>query len=326
MRKALVVGIDFYSKISGLFGCVNDAHSVKSVLERNSDGTVNFAVKFLSATGTADTVSRADLKERVRDLFADDSEIALFYFAGHGHIEVTGGYLCASDCQTGDDGLALNDVLTLANASKARNKVIVLDSCHSGVAGNLPSSPQTAELSEGITILTASTAEQYATEANGCGVFTTLFVDALTGAAGNLVGAVTPGSVYAHIDQSLGPWEQRPVFKTNVKSFVSLRTVQPPITLADLQRITEFFPSAGFDFKLDPSFEPERPEGSPDSTVPPPNPENTAKFSILQKYNRVNLVVPVDAPHMWHAAMGSKSCKLTVLGEHYRRLVAQKRI
>lgn len=56
------------------------------------------------------------------------------------------------------------------------------------------------------------------------------------------------------------------------------------------------------------------------------DPVNTAKFAILQKYNRVNLVVPVDAPHMWHAAMGSKACKLTVLGEHYRRLVKKGQI
>ena len=54
-------------------------------------------------------------------------------------------------------------------------------------------------------------------------------------AAANLVGDITPGSVYAHIDQSLGPWAQRPVFKTNVKTFVSLRQTGPPIALADLQ-------------------------------------------------------------------------------------------
>lgn len=317
MRKALVVGIDFYAKIKGLHGCVNDAHSVKGVLERNSDGTVNFGVNLLTGTNDGDAISRTELKEQVRELFAGDSEIALFYFAGHGYIEATGGYLCASDCQTGDDGLPLGDVLTLANQSKARNKIIILDSCHSGIAGAHPLTPQSAELSEGLTILTASTAEQYATEENGSGVFSTLLVDALNGSAGNLVGDVTPGSVYAHIDQSLGPWDQRPVFKTNVKSFVSLRKVQPPISLADLQRIAEFFPAPGFEFKLDPSYEPEG--GSPKQ-------ENTRVFAILQKYNRVNLVVPVDAPHMYHAAMGSKSCKLTVLGEHYRRLVAQKRI
>ena len=73
--------------------------------------------------------------------------------------------------------------------------------------------PANADLKEGTTILTASTADQYATEKNGAGVFTTLLVDALNGAACNLVGDVTPGSVYAHIDQSLGPWDQRPVFR-----------------------------------------------------------------------------------------------------------------
>jgi hypothetical protein len=29
---------------------------------------------------------------------------------------------------------------------------------------------------------------------------------------------------------------------------------------------------------------------------------------------------------MWHAAMRSTGCRLTVLGVHYRRLVATKRI
>jgi hypothetical protein len=261
-RKALVVGINHYTHGATLFGCVDDAHAVKGVLERHSDGSVNFAVKLLTGTGPNDTVRRSELKESIRALFADDNEIALFYFA--------------------------------------------------------------AELTEGLTILTASTAEQYATEENTGGVFTSLFIDALNGPAGNLVGDVTPGSVYAQIDQSLGPWEQRPVFKTNVKSFVSLRKVQPPITLLELQRITEFFPSAGFEFKLDPTFEPELKGRDPG--MPPPDPRNTSRFAVLQKYNRVNLVSPVGAPHMWHAAMQSKSCKLTVLGEHYRRLRAKGRI
>lgn len=323
MRKALVVGIDYYDHASPLFGCVNDAHAVKAVLERHGDGSVNFDVRLLSGTGAHDAVTRGDLKDGVAELFRDDSDIALFYFAGHGHIEAAGGYLCGSDVKRGDDGLSLSEVLTIANASHAKNKVIVLDSCHSGIAGT-PAGQATAALSEGMTILTASTDEQYASEENDAGVFTSLFVDALMGAACNLVGDITPGSVYAHIDQSLGPWEQRPVFKTNVKSFVSLRKVPPSIALAELLRITEFFPQPGFEFRLDPSFEPElvgRPHGAP-----PPDPSNTTKFAILQKYNRTNLLVPVDAPHMWTAAMDSKACKLTVLGEHYRRLVAKKRI
>lgn len=324
MRKALVVGINYYEHVSSLYGCVDDAHAVKSVLERNSDGTVNFGVKLLTGTGSTLPVLRSELREQIQELFKGEYETAIFYFAGHGHIEVTEGYLIASDAKAGDEGIPLGEVLTFANQSDARNRIIVLDSCHSGIAGASSSAPTIAELKEGTTILTASTAEQYATEENGAGVFTTLFVDALEGAAGNLVGDVTPGSVYAHIDQSLGPWDQRPVFKTNVKSFVSLRKVQPPISLLELQQITEFFPSPGFEFRLDPSFEPELKGRDPD--MPPPDPENTRRFAVLQKYNRVNLVVPVDAPHMWHAAMGSKACKLTVLGGHYRGLVEQGRI
>lgn len=323
MRKALVVGIDHYVGVPRLFGCVNDAHSVKTVLERNSDGTVNFDVRLVTGTGPDDIVTRGDLRDAIEELFRGDSEIALLYFAGHGYVDATGGYLCGGDVRRGDDGVSLIDVLTWANKSAARNKVIILDSCHSGVAGNQPVT-HVVELTEGLTILSASTAEQYASEENGSGVFTTLFVDAMMGAAGNLVGEVTPGSVYAHIDQSLGSWEQRPVFKTNVKSFVSLRRVQPPIGLADLQRIVDLFPTPGFEYPLDPSYEPEV-QGRP-ADAPAPDPEHTAIFAVLQKYNRVNLVIPVGAPHMWHAAVESKTCKLTVLGEHYRRLVAKGRI
>lgn len=319
MRKALVVGVDYYANISPLFGCVNDAHSVKSALERHADGSVNFSTCLLTGTGATDTVTRGELRDRLVELFAADGDISLFYFAGHGYLDATGGFLLSSDSSRGDDGLALGDVLTLASNSKARNKLILLDSCHSGAAGVLPIAPQASVLTEGMTILTASTAEQYASEKNGAGVFTGLLVDALNGGAANLVGDITPGSVYAHIDRSLGEWDQRPVFKTNVKRFVSLRKVQPPISLGDLQRLPEFFPGPGAEFQLDPTYEPELKGRDPG--MPGPIAENVARFSILQKYNRVNLLVPVGAPHMWHAAMGSKSCKLTVLGEHYRSLV-----
>jgi hypothetical protein len=200
----------------------------------------------------------------------------------------------------------------------------VLDSCHSGIAGTPPEGGQLATLCEGLTVLTASTKDQYASEENGRGVFTTLFVDALSGSAANLTGDITPGSVYAHIDQSLGAWEQRPVFKTNVRQFVSLRRSSPPIPTEALRRITEFFPTAGFVFNLDPTFEPEM-KGR-DKGMPLPNPENVRKFAVLQKYNRLNLLVPDGAPHMWNAAMESKGCRLTALGEHYRRLVEKGRI
>lgn len=262
-------------------------------------------------------------------LFNDSPQVALLYFAGHGFVDETGGFLCPSDCQDGNDGLALNEVMTYARNSKAANKIIILDSCYSGVAANRPGGGGIAEISAGMTLLTASTENQSAYESGDVsGVFTNLLLDALGGAAANLVGEITPGSVYAHIDQSLGPWGgQRPVFKTNVEKFVSLRKAKPPIALAELLQLAEHFPVRGFKFQLDPSFEPERcQEQRDDPNIPPPDPVKNKIFAILQNYVKVNLVRPVDAPHMWHAAMASKSCELTVLGEHYRNLVADELI
>jgi len=327
MRKALIIGINYYSAFPPLAGCVRDAAAVANILARNDDGSTNFKTpNVLTASGSHDALSRSSLRDNIVELFQDDPEIALLYFAGHGYIDVTGGFICASDSRFGYEGLALNEVVAFARQSKARNKIIILDSCHSGVVGDRSGGQEIAELSQGMTLLTASTGDQKAYEGGSGigGVFTNLLIDALHGAAANLVGDVTPSSVYAHIDQSLGPWGgQRPVFKTNVKSFVSLRRAAPPISLHELKQLAIYFPEASFRFQLDPSFEPERSaEQMRDATLMKPNAANTAIFKILQNYARVNLLRPVDAPHMWHAAMGSKSCELTVLGEHYRRLVA----
>jgi hypothetical protein len=330
MRKAVVVGVDYYTAMPILFGCVTDAQSVMKALARHTDVSeaVNFDIKPLLGAGPTKPVSRDHLREVVHWLFADHAEIALLYFAGHGHIEPYGGYLCASDCRTGFDGLALSEVVTIANQSRAENRIIILDSCHAGAAGVNPSGPlgqQDTALAAGTTIFAASTAEQYSREPEGSGVFTSLLVEALNGAAGNLLGDVTLGGVHEHIDRSLGPWEQRPVFKTNMKRCVSLRRVSPPLVLPELRRISEFFDGPGKTFPLDPSFEPER-SGREPSGTPPPSRENSEKFALLQKYSRVNLVVPVDVRHMSDAAMRSTGCRLTALGEHYRQLAQRGRI
>jgi hypothetical protein len=115
---------------------------------------------------------------------------------------------------------------------------------------------------------------------------------------------------------------QRPVFKTNVNRFVSLRKVQPPLELSELRQISDLFTAPGYHFQLDPTYEPERYESSAQNPqgIPAPIPEHNKVFSVLQKYNHVGLVVPENAPHMWHAAMESTTIRLTALGEHYRKL------
>jgi len=329
MRKALVVGIDHYDHMGSLYGCVNDAVAVRDVLERHGDlrGDTNFVQpELMTAPGPEQPVTRLALRDAVEELFTtEDVHIALFYFAGHGYVDSTGGFLCSSECVRGDAGLSLGAVMAFVNGSPADNKIVILDSCHSGVTGGRATQPYIAEIRDGVTILTASTAKQYAKEKNGSGLFTGLLVDALNGAAANVVGDITPGSVYAHIDQSLGPWQQRPVFKTNVTEFVSLRKVDPVVSRDQLRLLTSYFVNPEQPFQLDPTYEPLRPTVRPeDASIPPPNLDHTKVFAVLQECVKASLVRPVDAPHMWHAAMEYKSCELTPLGRHYWQLVKER--
>ena len=322
MRKALCVGIDSYEKVDDLHGCVNDANSVKAALERNGDGTLNFDVKIMCATSETSYITRNELKDAIEELFKSESEIALLYYSGHGSIDVSGGYLCTSEVKRPDEGLSLNDVMALVSQSKAQNKIIILDSCFSGNIANPTEMPHYSLLHNGTTILAACGEDEYATEEHSHGVYTSLLVEALYGGTMNLLGEVSPGSIYSYIDRSLGAWEQRPVFKANIKSFVSLRKNAPPIAIAELRRITEFFSTPYDEYKLDPTYEPDKHEADTKEI----NKEHETIFSILQRYVKLNLVVPVGEEHMYYAAIHHKSCKLTAQGQHYWNLVKKNTI
>ena len=125
---------------------------------------------------------------------------------------------------------------------KQGNKIIILDSCFSGAISNPVEMQNYSVLHNGTTILAACGPSEYVSEENGHGIFTSLLVEALYGGAMNLLGEVSPGSIYSYIDRSLGAWdEQRPLFKANISSFVSLRKNAPPISIAELRQITEIF-------------------------------------------------------------------------------------
>lgn len=322
MRKALCVGIDSYKNFDDLHGCVNDANGVKAALERNGDGTLNFAVKLLCATSEDSYITRENLKDAVQELFADESEIAVFYYAGHGSYDALGGYLCTSEIERFDQGLSLNDLMGIVADSYAQSKIVILDSCFSGCAGNYREMQNYSILHNGTTILAACDENQYASEENGHGVFTSLLIEALYGGAMNLLGDVSPGNIYSYIDSSLGGWEQRPIFKANIKKFVSLRKNVPPISIGELRRITEFFTSPYEEYALDPTYEPDKHEADMKEV----NQAHEEIFSILQKYVKLNLVVPIGAEHMYYAAINHKACKLTAQGQHYWNLAKKGNI
>lgn len=324
-RKALVVGIDDYP-FAPLNGCVNDAKEMAALLSRNGDGSVNFSVQI--KTSKDYQIEKGPLRKWIQDCFSGDDEIALFYFSGHGHIDPIGGYIVTSDYTSLDYGVSMQDILSFANQSKCQNKIIILDCCHAGSLGTISTTgPEVAVVHEGVTILTASEWDKTAEETNGHGVFTNLLMEALNGGAADVCGRISPGSVYAFIDRALGPWGQRPIFKTNVKTFVSLREVEAPIEIEIIRRLPEYFSEPEKKLQLDPSFEPTNNDYTEHKIIEPySKEENTKVFQDLQKLESVGLVVPEGSDHMYYAAMESKYCKLTATGRYYWKLVSEDRI
>jgi len=79
----------------------------------------------------------------------------------------------------------------------------------------------------------------------------------------------------------------------------------------------DYFPSPQVEYALAPTYE---------YTEPGHDPAKVAIFKDLQKMEGVQLVVPVGEEHMYHAAMNSKSCRLTALGFQYWRLASEKKL
>jgi hypothetical protein len=309
------VGIDDYPD-APLNGCVNDARNLAALLERNHDGSPNFTCRLMLAPG--ESISRPSLRRAVEELFNANAEFVIFYFSGHGTENNLGGHLVTPDATDYDDGVALTDILTLANKSKVPHVMILLDSCYSGAFGSIPAmASDTVNLRPGVSVLTASRATELAVEQDGSGVFTNLVCGALEGGAADPRGIVTAAGIYSYVDQALGPWDQRPLFKAHVSSLEPIRQCLPAVPLETLRRIPEWFQQPGDEFPLDPSYE---------STVEGHDPEKSKVFECLQKLRSAHLVEPIGEQHMYWAAMHNKACVLTPLGRHYWRLAKEQRI
>lgn len=323
MKKALVIGINNYPT-APLNGAVNDAKNISELLKTNGNDSKNFEVKFYD-----DIKTRAELFKHIVTFFDEniEADMGLLYFAGHGHVNELGGFIVTPDHEMYNEGIAMNDILGLANKSKIRNKVIILDCCKSGIFGTITQIGSITPIETGTTILTSSRENEPSKEINGHGVFTNLLIEGLKGGAADVRGHISPGGLYAYIDQALGAHEQRPVFKTNVTEFVELRSIIPQVSLSTLRKLTEYFHAPSDSLQLDPSFEyTNSNEVIHDVKEPFARKENVLIFKDLQKLVGVGLIIPVDEEHMYYAAMRSKSCKLTSLGHHYWRLVSEGRI
>ena len=315
MRRALIVGIDDYPGCP-LQGCVNDAKRLANVLERHHDGKLNFQCEIVTAP--PQSITRASLRKKINVLFGQPADVAFFHFSGHGTVNGLGGYLVTPDSVDYDVGVSMSEVLALANQAKVKEVFITLDCWHSGAFGSVPAiSSDRVVLSEGVSVITATRSGQEAIEVGGGGVFTSLLVEALEGGAAGLLGEVSAASVYAYIDNAMGAWDQRPLFKANVDRFARLRDAAPKIEMTLLCQLTKHFPLPAEELSLSPEYEP---------TVGLHDKDKEAVFRDLVKLRHAGLVEPIGEEHMYFAAINSKACALTALGKYYWRLVNEKKL
>lgn len=317
-KRALVVGNTSYDNFKTLTCCVDDARAMRERLAKHADGSKNYDVLQLTSDKTA--VTETALRDAVARLFADfRGGDAVFYFSGHGVATDEGGYLVTQDARDDDKGYPMSELLEAANESGVGSVLMILDCCHSGSMGNTNSDDGStrATLSEGVTILAASTAAQESQEGMEYSVFTALLLSALDGGAANVRGEVTAAAVYGYVEQSLSSWEQRPMYKSHARHLNPIRCCEPSVPDEVLLDLPRLFRAPHRPVAMDPTFE---------YTVEGSNPDNVAKFNQFKLLRNSGLLVTEDDKDLYYAALESGNVFLTPLGQFYWRLAKEGRI
>lgn len=325
MKRALLVGINHYEH-SPLKGCVEDVDSMYNVLSRNEDGSVNFDCKrMISEEDESNTVTITKLKKEIFSLLYQEAEVAILFFSGHGATTEVGSYLVTQDAKKYNPGVSLSEVITIANNSKVREVIIILDCCFSGDLGNINGlGDRKVLLREGVSILTSSRDTQMSIEVDTPigtqGLFTSIIHKAFQGGASDILGNINIARIYNYVDQLLDSWEQRPIFKSHVSKMVTLRKCDPKIDLDTLRKLTIYFKNKIGEYPLEPSYS----ETASDSKKR--NEKHIEIMKDLREYFSLGLLVPVGEKYMYYAAVNSKSCQLTMLGQYYWDMITKNKI
>ena len=85
-------------------------------METNGDGSPNFDVKQI-----IDTCTKDKLQDAIQALFADDADVALLFFSGHG-ADQDGGYLVTTVFNASCYGVRMTDILNGPMSPNAKTR------------------------------------------------------------------------------------------------------------------------------------------------------------------------------------------------------------
>ena len=209
--RALLIGNSTYPadehNLQTLKGPVKDIAALNRALADPGTGLFDDADVTLLPEATSTRAIRA-MGRFFSTATRDD--VLLVYFSGHGKLDQSGRlHLCMQDTDSTDllsTAVSSTRINEFADASRARNVVVVLDCCHAGAfrGGDLGK----AVAGPGRYVLTSCRGTQLANDAtveNGTSFFTQHLVDGLLDAAADQDqdGYVTFSDLYAYVDRRL---------------------------------------------------------------------------------------------------------------------------
>ena len=142
-------------------------------------------------------------------------------------------------------------------------------------------------------------------------------LSALDGGAANIRGEVSAASIYGYAEQALGSWQQRPMYKSHARTLDPVRLCTPAVSDEALRRLPKLFRAPFMPYAMDPSYE---------HTDAAAKPEHVELFNLFKTLRNARLLIAEDNLDLYYAALGSKSVRLTPLGQFYWKLAADGRL
>ena len=360
-KQALVVGIGNYSDLPPLPGAVTDASKIAQLLQ-GGDGPVEGDVVWeigeesLLVDGEQSPVDEhhrvtAKQVETAIERFFDEDRLdpdkkadLLFYFSGHA---VPRGKKRIELQAYDGDAYPFGELMNLVEGLRAPNRTItiILDCCMSGGIGANALVPAQTLLLENVSILTATRSGELAKDdPRRGGLFSQRLRGGLEGAAADLLGNITPMSLYAYASTAMGNVDQTPTFKSHVVEPPVIRRVEPRVPLASLRQLDKIFRTEKSRVTLTPHHEGlskeriddpndtayETDPADPDYGANSRHDEHRAPFTgskrqiendHLKAYRNANLLKTQDDRDFWFLSMEEDPAKsnvwLTELGRYY---------
>jgi uncharacterized protein YjbI with pentapeptide repeats len=135
-RKALIVGVSYYtsSRLDELDFCKNDGQQMYELL-------ASLGYEISENNKLIGNVEGEKVRDKIHDFFGDSyinpDDTLLFYYSGHGILDVDGTYLASSDIDPDKPyrrGFSFEELSKMMEKSISTRVVVILDCCYSGAA------------------------------------------------------------------------------------------------------------------------------------------------------------------------------------------------